>query len=71
MSGRKSWFEEPSLSQVLLFVTVWLVGVIFSMMVMTNFFSETPFQQRHSVILILIVLNLVVVLRAIKNYVKK
>lgn len=70
MNEGKNWFSAPPLFLMVLVQIIWLVGTACSLIAMTNFFSETPFQQKNIIMWYLIIASLVVALLMARNFVK-
>ena len=70
MIESKSWFSAPPLPLMLFVQIMWLVGTTCSLLAMTNFFSESPFQQRNIIMWYLIAASSIVALLVARNYIK-
>ena len=70
MNEGKNWFSAPPLPLMVLVQVIWLVGTTCSLLAMTNFFSETPFQHKNIIMWYLIIASLVVALLIARNFVK-
>jgi hypothetical protein len=61
-------FSSPPLPLVLLLQLLWGLGTVLLLLVMTNFFSETPFRSNNFMLWFLIVFSALSVLRITRNY---
>lgn len=67
----KNWIEKPTKKQTIVFGSIGIVGVIFSILSMTNFLTESPFNKKYFVFFILFILTAVNTTKIISNYLKQ
>jgi len=68
---KKNWIENPTKKQTIVFGSIGIVGVIFSILSMTNFLTESPFNKKYFVFFILFILTAVNTTKIISNYLKQ
>jgi len=70
MNTKSNWLKNPSLSVFLTCTIIWLVGTIFSVLAITNFFTQSPFQKSSFMQWLIVISSSVVVIIIAKNYFK-
>ena len=71
MSREITWLDNPTKKQVSIIFFLWLTQFLFSLLAMTDFFNENPFQKTNSVLGMLLFGTSVKLFLVIKNYFKK
>lgn len=62
------WFLKPTKKQLLIIVTIWLLGLICLVIASTNGFTESPFQKKYIVINFFTASSFFSILGVIANY---
>jgi K+-sensing histidine kinase KdpD len=70
INDKSNWVKNPNKKQVIVLSIIWLVGLTFMLMAMTNFFAESPFQRKNLSMAFLISLVTYTVFSVYRNYFK-
>ena len=70
MQQNKNWINNPTKNQLLIVITIWLVGVLLLLLAMTNFFIELPFRKKYIFSYFLIVISTITVFQVYRAYKK-
>ncbi len=65
---RANWVQNPTKNQVLAVIIAMLAGGFLSILAMSNLFTESPFQGKNTVMLLLILSTLILCIRVCRNY---
>jgi len=68
MENQATWIKQPSKKQVIIVVPVWIVGILCSLLAVTNFFTESLFQGKYFILDGLNIASTLVVITVVKNY---
>ena len=71
MSREITWLDNPTKKQVSILFFLWLTQFLFSLVAMTDFFSENPFKKTNSGLGMLLFGTSVTLFLVTKNYFKK
>jgi hypothetical protein len=67
-SKRPDWIINPTKKNILWYTGLWIVGTFLIVLATTNFFTETPFIKKNTIMLLLIILPAVSVFQMLRNY---
>ena len=70
MQSTNNWINNPTKKQLFLVIIVGLIGFIFLLLAMTNFFTETPFQGKYFMLYILQIGATLTVYKVCRSYFK-
>lgn len=71
MENAPDWIKNPTKEHLFWISLVWVLSVGLVVLAITDFFTETIFQKRALVLLILMIGSGVAVFRVYKNFYKK
>lgn len=71
MENAPDWIKNPTKEHLFWVSLVWVLSVGLVLLAITDFFTETIFQKRALVLLILMIGSGVTVFRVYKNFYKK
>lgn len=66
-----NWVLNPTKKQFITAVLVFGIGVVLNVLSLTNLFTESPFQRKNILILILMLLTIILIIRVSRNYISK
>jgi len=66
----ENWIKQPSLTQLLIVAFIWLVGIIMSLLVISNLLTKNIIQSNNELLITYMVLSTFVLLRLTHNYVR-
>ncbi|AXT19480.1 hypothetical protein D1817_06235 [Flavobacteriaceae bacterium] len=64
------WINNPSRKQLIVFISLWFIGITLLALVVTDLFTETLFQSKNSIVLLLMGTSTVVIFKLLLNYIK-
>lgn len=70
MSSAPVFSKKPTLKFLFTWIFIWFLGVIFSILAMTNFLTQSPFQRSFFMTWFSIVFTTVVLMVHARNYFK-
>ena len=70
MNQSNNWINNPTKKQMILVVFLGFTGLVFLLLSMTNFFTETPFQGKYLVLYFLLLGSSLTVFKVCRNYYK-
>jgi len=71
LTMEKNWFENPTKKQTIIFSAIMFVGIVFSILSITNFLSESPFNKKYLPSFFLIISTTIAATQIISNYLKR
>ncbi|MEQ1553954.1 MAG: hypothetical protein ABL929_07245 [Ferruginibacter sp.] len=68
---RPNWISNPSKRHVILISLLWFSGIFLSIVTITNVFTQTPFQQKNTLMWIVQLCTTATYIQVLRNYFKK
>ena len=62
------WMQHPTKNQMILVVTVQIIGSFLLLLATSNLFTESPFQRNNIVLMLLLIPALIATIKVCKNY---
>jgi len=69
-NDRPGWIKNPTKKQLIFLTLIWLTGLLFLLLSMTNFFSESILNKKYFILYFLLLISVLAMAGVYKNYFK-
>jgi len=67
---KRNWVTHPTRRYLVISLTVWFVGIVFLVITMTDFFTQSFFNKKHFVFYAMIIMSTWTTIKVTLNYIK-
>jgi hypothetical protein len=68
---KKDWFENPTKLNLIVLISIWVVGIVFMVPAMTDFFKGSFFNRKYLMMYFLIIASTFTILKHLNSFLAK
>ncbi len=67
---KENWFKNPNKNIIIIFTILTFIGLLLTIIAMTDFFKESPFQSKYLLLWFINIFSIITLIKLYNNYSK-